>query len=126
MQRIKFNSQWKTSLKFWNQITWSSHTESTRSNKQNMSCINNPKFCIHVTSFNNRQNITLNTFATYILSVTFTVNCNFINFVNTTFCFVSNFIMINHAVQYFCCQNFSSFFYCYRAFLFTSTTIHHI
>ena len=80
--------------------------KSNSGNKQNMICIYHSEFCINIAAFNNWKNIALNTFPAYILTVTFTMNCNFINFVdknnsallNAVFSDFCNFIAVNHTV----------------------------
>ena len=131
---FKLNPQREASLKLRNQITWGRNTESSGSNKENMSCINNAKLCIYVTSFYNRKNITLNTFAAYILTVAFSMNGNLINFINkdnstlfnAALSLVCNLVVVNHVVKSFFCKDFAGFADCNRALFPPAGTVHHI
>ena len=115
VKRIQFNTKRETPLQLWNKIAWSGNTKCTRRNKKNMRSVYHSKFRVHVTAFHNWKNVPLHTLATHILSMTFPVNCNFIDFVNKNnsalfnalFSNFTHFVSVNHAVKRFFCNNFS-------------------
>ena len=98
-----------------------------------MSSINYTPLCINVTAFNDRKNVTLNTFAAYILTGTFsTFCCNLINFIyeydttllNSFLCNISNFITICKTIKIFCKQNLTGITYRHCSMLVSSARKH--